>query len=76
MSERAKELELIMNELKTIHKREMDPKSETDGKWTNKKGHLEDDLRISFVPVNAKTIDEITEFSVTESIKIEYKRRQ
>jgi len=53
----------------------MDPKSEIDGKWSKSKGHLDDEVRINFIPVDAKTIDEITEFSVTESRKIEYKRR-
>lgn len=75
MSERAKELEIIFEELKNIHRREMDPNSEIDGKWNKSKGHLDDEVRINFIPVDAKTIDEITEFSVTESRKIEYKRR-
>jgi len=53
----------------------MDPNSETDGKWSENKGHLDDEILIDFKPVGAKSIDEITEFNVIESRKIEYKRK-
>jgi len=75
MSEREKELSKMFSELENIYRRELDPNSETDGKWDAKIGIVDQTLSYGWDPINAKNIDEMKEFTVIETRKIEFKRK-
>lgn len=73
MSKRQEELNNVFNELEKIIKSDIYPNENKD--WEVSEGVVENELSFSWEPLNATSIDEITEFMVIKSAKQIFKRR-